>query len=416
MHPTSIHRLTLAAGAALTLLAAAPAQALTFALTDLGIAPGWDFRTPTTGYGLNADGDVIGQIGTGLSTQTALWTAPLQDGSRRTATYVAPPAGYSNALGYQINTSDQFVGTIASGGNIAAVNRGGAWTALPAVGAGVSTGRAYAINDSGTIVGQDLPGNYGFPVRWLPDGSGGHSAQRLTGLGGGGIARDINASGQMAGASNVGALLGPSHAVLWQADNTVTDLGVLDATRNHSEARALNDGGVVAGASRNAQNKLEAFRWSGGTMSGLGAIPGWDGYAFLSSVSTLSDARDVNNLGWIVGSALRGDGRTVGFLWRDGVGMVDLNTLISPSDAWFGGAEVFNPAGLLITSAEAANDSGQILVTAVYNYRYATGYAWQVSHAFLLTPDALPPVPEPESWALLTMGVVLLAWRKHSTG
>lgn len=410
MHVASRLPLALGLSTALALFAPAPAQALTFSLVDLGIAPGWEARQPTTGYGLNARGDVIGQIGTSQSTQTALWTAPVQDGSRRSAVYVPPVAngvGYRNGVGYQINDSGHFVGTLSDGGNMAAVFRDGGWAVLPGVGVAQSTGRAYAINDAGTIAGQDLPGNYGFPLRWLPNGNGGYTPQRLNGLGGGGIARDINQSGQMAGASNVGALLGASHAVLWQADNTVTDLGVLDATRNHSEAFALNDHGTVVGASRNAAGKLEAFRWIDGAMSGLGAIPGWENNPHLGTVSTLSQARDVNNLGWVVGSALRADGQTVGFLWREGLGMVDLNTLISPADPWFGGSDVFNPHGLLITGASATNDRGQILVSAVYNYRLGPANAWQVTHAFLLSPDALPAVPEPSSWALMALGLAV---------
>jgi probable HAF family extracellular repeat protein len=412
MHPTKAF-LSLGAAATLALLAPAPSHALTLALTDLGIAPGFDSRTPTYGYGLNARGDVVGQIGTGLGTQTALWRAPAQPTSRRSATYIAPPAGYSNSVSYQINARGDFVGSVASGGNLAGVNRGGTWSTLPAIGAGASTGRGYAINDAGTIVGQDLPGNYGFPLRWVPNASGGYAAQRLTGLGGGGIAADINASGQMVGASNVGVLLGPSHAVLWQAGNTVTDLGVLDATWNHSTARALNDAGVVVGTSRNSAGKLEAVRWSGGTMAALGGIPGWQNYPFAAQADTLSDALDVNNLGWVVGRALRADGQMVGFLWREGLGMVDLNTLVSPTDPWFAGSDVFNPNGFLITGATATNDNGQILVSARYNYRLGPTNAWQVTHAFLLTPDALPPVPEPASGVLLALGAVMLALRRR---
>jgi probable HAF family extracellular repeat protein len=410
MNPNPTRAISAAAALAIAVFCPAPALALSFALTDLGIAPGFEARQPTYGYGLNARGDVIGQISTSQYTQTALWTAPAQDGTRRSAVYVPPVAGsvgYRNGVGYHINASGHFVGTLSDGGNMAAVYRNGGWSVLPGVGVAQSTGRAYAINDAGTIVGQDLPGNYGFPLRWLPDGQGGYTPQRLNGLGGGGIARDVNASGQIAGASNVGVLLGASHAVLWQADNTVTDLGVLSASSNHSVARALNDAGVVVGESRNASNQLEAFRWKDGAMTGLGAIPGWQAYPY--PVASLSSAADVNNLGWVVGTALRADGQNVGFLWREGLGMVDLNTLISPADPWFAGADVFNPPGLLITGATAVNDSGRIVVTAVYNYRLGPSNAWQVTHAFLLSPDALPPVPEPASAVLLALGGLALA-------
>lgn len=407
MPANPIRPFSTAAALAIAALSPVPALALSFSITDLGVAPGFSVLQPTYGLGLNADGDVIGHLGTGASTQAGRWDAPAQDGTRRAATYVAPPSGFSNALPYQINRSGQFVATVSSGGNLAAVNRNGSWSLLPGISGGNSTGRAYAINDAGTIAGQDLPGNYGFPLRWLPDGSGGYTPQRLNGLGGGGIARDINASGQIAGASNIGALLGPSHATLWQADNRVTDLGVLSATWNHSVAHALNDTGVVVGESRNAANKLEAFRWENGTMLGLGAIPGWQAYPH--PYGNLSSANDINNLGWIVGSALRSDGQTVGFLWRPGLGMVDLNTLVPAGDPWYGNTEVYNPAGMLITGATATNDRGQILVSAVYNYVLGPGSVRQVTHAFLLTPDAVPAVPEPASALLMALGGLVLA-------
>jgi probable HAF family extracellular repeat protein len=393
---------------ALALLLPLSAHALTFSIVDLGPAAGWDPRTLTLGHGLNSRGDVVGQIGTSASTQTGRWLAPAADGTKRVGVYVPPAAGYSNALAYDVNSQGTAVGTLGAGGNLAAAMVNGAWRTLPAIGSSAaSSGFGYGIADNGQIVGQDLPGNYGFPVRWRPDGQGGWTAERLSGLGGGGIAHDVNELGQVAGGSNVGALLGATHAVLWEADNRVTDLGVLNPTFDFSLAHALNGDAVVVGDSRNARNQLEAFRWEGGSMVGLGAIPGWQAYPH--PISTPSSARDINDAGWIVGQALRGDGQMAGFLWRDGQGMVDLNNLVSPGDPFFSSPDVYTPApGFLITGAAAVNDRGQVLAYGRYNLRTGPASAWQVTHAFLLTPDVAPAIPEPATWATLLLGMLAI--------
>lgn len=413
--PPPALRLTLWAAAAGTLLAALlgspAAHALSFTLTDLGPAPGFN-PLYSAGRAINEQGTVVGHIGDGgINAQTAIWAVPAVEGTQRVGSYVPPLAGYRNSIADGINASGTMAGTVADGGPLAAVHRNGSWSILPSLYTVQVGGQAFDINDAGVIVGQDLPGNYGFPLRWLPDGNGGFTAQRLNGLGGGGKASAINASGQIAGGSNVGVLLGPTHAVRWEANGNVTDLGVLSATWNHSEALGLNDQGTVVGESRNAQNKMEAFRWEGGVLTGMAAIPGWENYAFLNTVSALSTARDINNAGWIVGEALRADGQKPGFLWRPGHGMEDLNSFISLSDPFFSRSDVYQPSpGFRIEDAYAVNEAGQIVVTAVFNYVYPNTAVRQATHAFLLTPD-VAPVPEPATAVLTLLGLAGLAVR-----
>lgn len=400
-------------------LAAPAAQALSFRLTDLGPTAGFN-PLYSAGRGLNEQGLAVGHIGDGgINAQAAWWLAPATDGTGRTAVYQAPPAGGSNGMLQAVNESGQAVGGISgSGTGLRAVLRSSPTSTLLLPKAHVrSTGeQAFGINDAGVVVGQHQPDNYGFPLRWLPDGQGGYTVQALGGLGGGGIARDINNAGQIAGSSNVGALLGATHAVRWQADGSVLDLGVLDASRNFSEAYALNEAGTVVGRSFNAQGKYEAFRWADGVMTGLGALDGWQGYAHLGSVANLSVARDINRAGWIVGEALRADGQAPGFLYQPGLGMRDLNSLIAATDPFFARSDVYAALpGLHIEDAYAVNDAGQILVSAVFNYVYPNTAVRQATHAFLLTPDVAPAVPEPQTWALLAGGlaaVLALARRR----
>jgi probable HAF family extracellular repeat protein len=78
-----------------------------------------------------------------------------------------------------------------------------------------------------------------------------------------------------------------------------------------------------------------------------------------------SSAKDINNLGQIVGKAdTPTDSRA--YLWEKGT-MIDLNTLI-PSDA-----------GIILVEACSINNRGQIVC------KTATG-------VYLLTPVALPPL------------------------
>lgn len=403
-------RLALAA----SLMSASSAWALSFTLTDLGPTPGFNPQY-SSGRGLSEQGVVVGQIGdAGINSQAALWSVPSVEGTGRTAAYIPPLSGYRNGLADGVNSAGVIAGTVADGGPRPAVYKQGGWAILPSLGTVQTGGQAFDINDAGVIVGQDLPGNYGFPLRWVPNAQGGYTAQRLNGLGGGGIANAINASGQIAGGSNVGVLLGAGHATLWQADGSVTDLGVLNTTYNHSKALGLNDQGTVVGESRNAQNKLEAFVWQNGVMTGLGALPGYQSYAFLSIVNTLSSARDINNAGWIVGEALRADGQSPGFLFRPGEGMVDLNSFISMADPFFGRSDVYQAnVGFGIDDAYAVNNDGQIVVSAHFNYVYPNGAIRQATHGFLLTPDT-PPVPEPASVALVLTGLGLAALRRRA--
>ena len=280
----------------------------------------------------------------------------------------------------------------------------GVMTALPTLG---GTNASWGqINNRGEIAGYaeedkvdpDCPGTvavnglgpqvlYFEPVIWGPQPS---EIRELHPLEGDsvGVALSINDEGQAVGMSGTCAntvLPGPAasaHAVLWEKDGTVRDLGNLGGTVNPqvlavgNAAFSINNHGQVAGVSALPEVKsaecpgdppnpscfpFHPFLWTRETgMQDLGVLPG----------DFVGAGLGLNNKGEVVGPSISAPGLAAGtprvFLWRDGV-MHDLNSLIPPD----------SPLYLLI--AYAINDSGEI---AGFGVETSTGDI----HAFLATP------------------------------
>lgn len=154
----------------------------------------------------------------------------------------------------------------------------------------------------------------------------------------------INDKGQVVGISGdcdvaVGRL-SARHAVLWQADGAVMDLGNLGGEFWHTPM-AINERGDVVGFSNppggdlNADS-LRAFLWTNeGGMQDLGRLPG----------DAFSEALGINNQRQVVGLSCANLCRA--FIWHDGV-LTELQTLVAPGftdHLW---------------SARDINDAGQI--------------------------------------------------------
>jgi probable HAF family extracellular repeat protein len=130
---------------------------------------------------------------------------------------------------------------------------------------------------------------------------------------GSGEARDVNATGKVAGDQNFSGAFGSPgpvrhHAFLWNAGAT-NDLGDAPGGGDSSVARAINVVGKVVGEGHTAAG-LRALLWENGAIKDLGVLPGM----------THSWATDVNKQGQIVGYCR---GRAAGkdsfraFLWNN---------------------------------------------------------------------------------------------------
>jgi probable HAF family extracellular repeat protein len=213
---------------------------------------------------------------------------------------------------------------------------------------------AQSINNPGDIAGQTADGR----ALRLQNG-------KLNVFGpAGSTSSDINTLGAVAGdiiPRNQGV-----HAFRYERGR-LSDLGTLGGT--DSDATAINDAGTVVGASATADGKRHAFIDQGGAMIDLTPTAG------------ASVANDINTFGQVVGAV--GDRA---FLYTDGK-LVDLTPLIDPRP------------GLILTSALAINDRGQILAQA----------CTQVVFCYLTVRlDPVPAVPETSGTAMLLSGLALL--------
>lgn len=169
---------------------------------------------------------------------------------------------------------------------------------------GGADGIVTAINDSGQMVGSygtEPEADYAARTAFI------YSGGKATNLGtlGGKVtaAAELNNVGQVAGYSQTAR--GEYHAFIYSA-GALTDLGVLPGG-TQSFAYAINNSGQVVGASDSVVSTLHAFLYSAGRMRDLNAlIPANSGWV-------LTEARDINNLGQIVGTGIK-DGQQRAFL------------------------------------------------------------------------------------------------------
>jgi probable HAF family extracellular repeat protein len=244
---------------------------------------------------------------------------------------------------------------------LAAIWTDGKMTPLPALPGGDSA-QALALNNRGQLVGLaekgtlEKPGYCATPSQVLDFepviwGAKPGEIRELPPLPGDtvGVALAVNDKGQVVGTSGLcsnttanGLVDGP-HAVLWDPDGSVTDLGNLGGTTVNVAAGINNQGEVVGGSLSSKDGNLHAFLWTKDTgIQDLGLL----------GADVVTAPTWINNNGQAVGGSCPATGNCRAFLWQDKV-LTDLNTLI-PADG---------PLYLLF--AFAINDSGEIVGQAM---------------------------------------------------
>ena len=124
----------------------------------------------------------------------------------------------------------------------------------------------------------------------------------------------------------------------------------------------------------------EAFLWTPESgMVSLGTLGGAPTVAF-----------EINDQGWVIGSAGSEFLEGTAFLWRPGIGMTALASLVDLTETGF--------ADLAVVSD--INSLGQIVGAAMHGDG--------LFHAYLLTP-----VPEPETWIIAAVGLLCLVVRVY---
>ena len=178
----------------------------------------------------------------------------------------------------------------------------------------------------------------------------------------GGLAYAVNDSGQVVG-SQIDGLGDERHAILIQNDGTALNIGGLGGT--YATATAISNNGLVVGFASLAGNQVfYGFVWRVGDAQPTSIqAPAGD---------TFCIPRGVNNAGTIVGDAV------FPFVYSGGT-YYDLNKLL------------IDPQGVVLTSAVAINEAGQIAANGTLN---------GTQHAFLLTP-AGEQVVDPDTVQLL---------------
>lgn len=134
------------------------------------------------------------------------------------------------------------------------------------------------------------------------------------------VCRDINSSNEVVGhAANA---FGQYHAVVWNVDGDVEDLGTFGSS-TQSFGLSINDAGVVVGTDTSNNTALLHD-----PVTGWRALPDFGFKAI---------AADINNSGWVLGWADEAPWETVPVVWDPQGNLHNIASLVSSTQFYFPG-------------------------------------------------------------------------------
>ncbi|MFS8101048.1 hypothetical protein LFM09_28385 [Lentzea alba] len=202
-----------------------------------------------------------------------------------------PDLGSGDSSVSDLNNS----GTVVGGAGGRAVQWDGDQVTVLATPPGVTATRAWAISETGVVVGDAVVGQERRAVKWV-----GNKLTVLATLPGAWTinASQVNDRGFIAGTATFAD--NSVHVVRWDPRGRVSDLGTFGG---FTEVRAINASGVVVGSSvEPVTTQTRAFRSNGGRIE---ALNGGDAHAY-----------DINDFGYVVGDVETKQPRRVPAAWE----------------------------------------------------------------------------------------------------
>jgi probable HAF family extracellular repeat protein len=366
------------AGVTLALGGAAVAAPV-YSFMDLGTLGGDTFA-----YDVNNLGQVVGSSVNAAGQTEAFRTAPNLPINPLTDRLGFLPGGATpSSAANAINDLGQVVGNSSSANGTRGFFTGPNGNTLNDIGVfpGFSASQASGINNAGQIVGFTNTSAASVAFRTTSARPLDQNTDALEPVGlppPSSSASDVNNAGQAVGGNRGSGFRTTPNGTIIQGGGGIGSLG-----GSTTYVFAVNNSGQAAGHSETTSLLRHAFR----TGPNAGINPATDDLGTLGG--TTSFAKDINDAGVVVGvSDAPGQvGPGLAFVYIDGEGMIDLNTLT-----------INRPAGWTLNFAEGINNLGQIVGWAAVDGQV---------HAFLLTP-----VPEPGAALLLPAAGLLLKRRR----
>jgi len=388
--------ISIVAATSLAALATAQPQRR-YTVIDLGTLGG----QYSNGFGINILGDVVGAAATptqtdGFAATATLWSkqkgkiGPTNLGGLGPPHFPACPTCNSGAaaadafgrvaMGSEIGTLDpngEDFGQFDPPNPTHRITRGALWrngtiTVLPNLPGG-NNANAFWANNLGQVSGFAENGTFDSscsqvtpyqvqrfqPVIWRPDGEIQRVLSPLVSKGDSvAFALTINDFGETVGASGLCATTGlppaainnttATHAVLWDPDGSISDLGSLGGAANI--ASSINNLGEIVGTAQSPKDgTIHTFRWTRQTgMLDYGAFPG--------AVATVAGCcHTINDIGQIVGFTVEPTNPYFGraIIWQ-GTQPRDLNAFVRDAGPF-----------VQLTGAFSINDLGEIVCQGI---------------------------------------------------